>query len=359
MMRTRISLLLAVLLVLAGGQAGLRAQAKAEEAQGPDFKEVYDLIRAHLAGMSEGQLNQAAVSALVSGLAPRVSLVTNAAAASAPGETPLVVKSSVFDGDILYVRVGRVGDRLAQAISAACSKPGTTNKMKGVALDLRYAGGDDYAAAAAAADLFVKKEAPLLNWGGGMVRSKEKSDAIGLPVAVLVNRQTAGAAEALAAVLRETGAGLILGGKTAGQAMVAQEFPLKNGDRLRIATAPIQLGDGSALSGQGLKPDIAVEVSPEEERAYYVDAFKMTDRTNLQASAAASATGLGNGTNRLARRPRFNEAELVRERREGVSEADVTAMRGREPDQPMVQDPALARALDLLRGLALVRQPRS
>ena len=354
----RITLLLAVLLVLAGGQAGLRAQAKAEEAQGPDFKEVYDLIRAHLAGMSEGQLNQAAVSALVSGLAPRVSLVTNAAAASAAGETPLVVKSSVFDGDILYVRVGRVGDRLAQAISAACSKPGTTNKMKGVALDLRYAGGDDYAAAAAAADLFVKKEAPLLNWGGGMVRSKEKSDAIGLPVAVLVNRQTAGAAEALAAALRETGTGLILGGKTAGQAMVAQEFPLKNGDRLRIATAPIQLGDGSALSGQGLKPDIAVEVSPEEERAYYVDAFKMTDRTNLQASAAASATGLGNGTNRLARRPRFNEAELVRERREGVSEADVTAMRGREPDQPMVQDPALARALDLLRGLALVRQPR-
>jgi hypothetical protein len=37
----------------------------------------------------------------------------------------------------------------------------------------------------------------------------------------------------------------------------------------------------------------------------------------------------------------------------------VTAMRGREPDQPMVQDPTLARALDLLRGLALVRQPRS
>ena len=80
-----------------------------------------------------------------------------------------------------------------------------------------------------------------MNWGNGMVRSKEKSDAIALPVAVLVNRQTAGAAEALAAVLRETGAGLILGGKTAGQAMVAQEFPLKNGDRLahRDGAGPI------------------------------------------------------------------------------------------------------------------------
>jgi hypothetical protein len=159
--------------------------------------------------------------------------------------------------------------------------------------------------------------------------------------------------------MRETGAGLILGGKTAGQAMVAQEFPLKNGDRLRIATAPIQLGDGSALSEQGLKPDIAVEVSPEEERAYYVDAFKVTDKTNLLAGGGSSATSSGSGTNRVVRRPRFNEAELVRERREGVSEADFTALKGREPDQPMVQDPALARALDLLRGLALVRQPRS
>ena len=83
-MRIRINSLLAVLLVLAGGSAGLQAQAKAEDAPVPEFKEVYDLIRAHLAGMSEAQLNQAAVGALVSGLASRVSLVTNAAAGSAP-----------------------------------------------------------------------------------------------------------------------------------------------------------------------------------------------------------------------------------------------------------------------------------
>jgi len=359
MMLIRINSLLAALLVFAAGQPGLRAETKAEQAGGPEFKEVYDLIRGHLAGMSEGQLNQAAVGALVSGLAPKVSLVSQAAAPGTAGASPLVRKTSVFDGDILYVRLGRVGDGLAQAIAAAVSKPETTNKLKGVALDLRYAGGDDYAAAAAAVDLFVKKEQPLLNWGTGMVRSKAKTDAITLPVAVLVNRQTAGAAEALAAAMRETGAGLVLGGKTAGQAMVAQEFPLKNGDRLRIATAPVQLGDESALPEQGLKPDITVEVSADDERAYYADAFKGGERTNLQASAASSAAGSGTATNHVARRPRFNEAELVRERREGVSESDLAAMRDREPDKPMVRDPALARALDLLRGLALVRQGRS
>jgi len=50
MMRIRIHSLLAALLVLAGGQAGLRGEAKAEDVHAPDFKEVYDLIRAHLAG---------------------------------------------------------------------------------------------------------------------------------------------------------------------------------------------------------------------------------------------------------------------------------------------------------------------
>jgi hypothetical protein len=30
-----------------------------------------------------------------------------------------------------------------------------------------------------------------------------------------------------------------------------------------------------------------------------------------------------------------------------------------EPEQPMVQDPALARALDVLKGLAVVRQTHS
>src|SRR6185503_15236598 len=94
----------------------------------------------------------------------------------------------------------------------------STNSLTGLVLDLRYAGGFDYSAAAATADLFVNAARPLLNWGNGVVSSQEKTNAIQVPVAVLVNGRTAGAAEALAAALRETGSGLILGGKTAGQA---------------------------------------------------------------------------------------------------------------------------------------------
>ncbi len=358
-MRLGTKSIVAASLVLLAGLAGVaRADQKAEEVSPPDYKEVYDLVRAHLAGVTEDQLNDAAVRGLISTLAPRVALVTNGAAAKAASETPVVKGKSVFDGDLLYVRVGRVGPGLADAVKAAVTKPDKTNKLDGVVLDLRYADGTDYAAAAATADLFVRKDEPLLNWGNGMVRSKATSDDIKLPVAVLVNRETSRAAEALAAVLRETGTGLILGSRTAGEAMVTQEYPLKNGGQLRIATAPVQLGNGSTLSEQGLKPDIAVQVSPVAERVYYADAYASPQKTNLLMAAGSASTNAAAGTNQAMRRPRFNEAELVRERREGLSEADLAALRTRDSEEPTVQDPALARALDLLRGLALVRQSR-
>jgi C-terminal processing protease CtpA/Prc len=355
MMRQGIISLVAGLLVVFTGQPGLRAEAKAEA---PDFKEVYDSIREHLGGVTDAELNRAAVQALVNALAPKVSLVENGS--NPPANGPLVTKASLYDGNIAYLRIGRVNDGLTKAVADAIEKLGSTNKLKGVALDLRYTGGDDYAVAAATADLFVKKEQPLLDWGNGVARSRQKQEVIDLPVAVLVNRQTSGAAEALAAVLRETGAGLILGSNTAGQAMIAQEFPLKNGERLRIATTPIRLGDGTALSASGLKPDITVEVSPEDERAYYSDAFTEIPRSDFLASASLSLTNLPNGANRATRRARFNEAELVRERRDGLNlDADGSSRREAESERPVVHDPALARALDLLKGLAVVRQSRS
>jgi hypothetical protein len=319
----------------------------------PDFREVYSLIREHLTEVDETELNRAAVQGLLSALSSKVSLV--GPAESAPAQNGLLVsKSSLFEGLIGYIRVNRVAEGLAQAVLQAWQELGSTNKLNGVVIDLRYAGGPDYAAAADTADLFSRKEQPLLDWGHGMVRSKEKTDAISLPLGVLVNRQTAGAAEALAAILREIGAGLIVGSRTAGQAMIAQEYPLKDGERLRIATAPMVLGDGSSLSSQGIQPDIVVEMAPSDERAYYEDPFKELSRTGSLASTNAGTPGAVN----RARRPRFNEAELVRERRDGASTEPDLAGRG-ESEKPVVRDPPLARALDFLKGLSVIRQTRS
>ncbi len=72
--------------------------------------------------------------------------------------------------------------------------------------------------------------------------------------------------------------------------------------------------------------------------------------------AAAGAVG---ATNLPARSTRLNEAELVREHEEGLDRDDddeAPAAIRPEPAKPLVNDPVLARALDLLKGLALVRK---
>lgn len=326
----------------------------------PDFKEVYDLLRANLPGATDAELNQAAVQGLVAGLRGRAMLVANVSKPAPVMSAPLVSKSTILDGGVAYVRVARVADGLANAVSEAAQHLATSNKLKGVVLDLRFAEGDDYAAAAATADLFLAKTRRLLDWGNGMVESKAKKDALISPVAVLVNGETDGAAEALAAVLRKTGAGLVLGSRTAGRAAVMREFPLKNGERLRVAATAVKLADGSALSPDGLKPDIEVKVKAADEGIYFADAYANLGKTNRLASASGMLTNQADGTNPPARR-RVNEADLVRARREGRDAEPDTAAEDREPgpERAVLRDPVLARALDLLQGLALVRTTRA
>jgi C-terminal processing protease CtpA/Prc len=348
MRRFRNGLFLSALLVLA---TQLHSVAETTNSS-PDFQEVFDLIRQHAAGVSTDELNRAAVQGFLTALGSRASLGTNNAALNSTNK-PLA-EVTVFNDDIGYLRITQVEYGLAKAVGAAIESLKATNKLSGLVLDLRYARGAGYKAAVDTVDLFVSKNQPLLDWGGGgMVSSHEKADAITVPVAVLVNGQTAGAAEALAAMVREAGSGLILGSRTAGKAMMMQDFPLKNGEHLQIGVAPVKLGSGKTLSTEGIKPDIDVTVSEDAERAFYADSFLVVSNK----AAGNTATNQPSGTNQT--RVRFNEAELVREHKAGESPDDQVAKRAPEPQVPVVSDPALARALDLLKGLAVVRQSNS
>src|SRR5678815_4516432 len=204
MMRLGIVSLPSILLLGFVSSFPMRAE---QPGNAPDFREVYDLIHQHLTEVSDAELNRISVQALLSALSPKVSLTSSSSAAEAQKDTLFVSKTSLFDGQIAFVRVARVGEGLDKALRQAWQEIGATNKVNGLVIDLRYTGGTDYAAASSAADLFVKKEQALLDWGQGLTHSKEKSDSLATPLAVLVNHQTSAAAEALAAVLRETGVG--------------------------------------------------------------------------------------------------------------------------------------------------------
>ncbi len=331
---------------------------RAPAAEQVPFQELFDIIKANLAGVSETDLNRAAVTGIVKQLGSRVLLVGEEAQAAGTNATPMLT-SAVFDRFYGYVRISRVAPGLDREFTNAMQRLIATNKIKGIVIDLRFAGGQDYAAAVGVADQFFASEQPLIDWGEGWKKSTSKAEAIVKPVTLLVNRQTAGAAEALAGMLRLSDVGLLIGTNTAGQASKFKEFPLSNGQRVRVAVAPVKVAKEQELAAAGLKPDIQVDVNAEDELVWYEDAYRVLPRTGRLPGGTNEVSLLV--TNRPPRR-RLNEAELVRMRSEGVNpdaESTNAASRKGETPPPILNDPSLARAIDLLKGLAVVQQFRS
>ena len=327
--------------------------------QAPDPREVFELIRTNLPGMTDAQLQTAAVEGLIRQLQPRVWLV-NADATTTTESPALITQTTCYDGSVAYLRIGRVGTGLAAALQSAYDAQAKTNSPAGLILDLRFADGEDYGAAAAVADLFLTEEKLLLDWGKGSAHSTAKSEALHLPVVVLVNHDTAAAAEALAASLRDIGAALVIGTNTAGRAMIAEDFLLRNGQTLRIARTGVKLGGGAALTADGLRPDIAVAIAPAEERVLWMEPLKpLPSSTNLVSAPNASGTNTAAATTNRTRGERINEAALVRDRRKMPSFAASAKNTDATVPAPVVRDPALARALDVIKALALVRQWRT
>lgn len=352
-MRLRRSELILIALMLVGDETVLAA---AGEDAAP-FSEVFERVRSHLKTATPSELNRAAVEGFIKELkgAAIISRGTNTPGPS--GERTVIAKTAVVEGEFGYARVETIGTGLGGDLASAVSRLGSTNKLKGLVLDLRFASGATYEPISSFADEFIPTERNLFKIGDTTVRGGGKTGAWSLPLAVLINGETAGAAEVLAAVVRLGNTGVIIGGNSAGLARSYESFPLTTGDTLRLAAGGIELASGERLGSQGVQPDIAIMVSPEAEKQFLDDPYgeiPVLDQTRTGGNRG-SASPPGDG-----RRRRINEADLVRMQKEGVDpHVDPTLPAPPvETRKPSIKDPALARAVDLLKGLAITQTGR-
>jgi hypothetical protein len=278
-------------------------------------------------------------------------------AAQNPGE-PLARRARL-DGGLLYLRIGRVEPGLAPALRAALTEATSTNHsggpVSGLVLDLRFARGKSLAAAGEAVALFSDRTEAVLHWGDGSAAGSGAQRLWNLPMALLVNGRTEGAAEALAAALRHETGGALLGQATAGTHGVFREVGLKDGTRLQVPAGRIRLGDGSPLPGGPILPDIRIPVPESAERAFLENPTAALVAGGPPGSAAATGT---NGGGALQRR-RLTEADLVRATRPEPSEPTAEAPAPSQAPTPVrLADPVLARAADLVRGLTAFQKGR-
>ena len=293
------------------------------------FEEIYQVIRANLTGLDLDQFEKEAIRGLLRRTDGSAELVRKK-----NPEMSLTDASRIFDETYGYLRVRNVEAGLAAAIRVGFADLHPKGELTGLMLDLRFATGRDYAAAVLAANQFVNNDRTQLVVGERHLRTAQTSNIITGPITVLVNGETSGAAEALAAVLRRNEVGLIIGSTTAAKTKVFSEFELSSGSKLRVATGEVRFDDGQAVAENGLEPDIAVRVKPDEERIFFGDAY---------------ATPKGRKS-----RHRLNEAELVRDLKLRLNPDAKVGKIADVPSDREVFDPVLARALDLLKGLKTI-----
>ena len=129
-------------------------------------------------------------------------------------------------------------------------------------LDLRGAAQGEVSEGIAVADLFLDHGVITYLEGQKYPRqtfTAEPSKAVlKLPVVVLVNRATAGAAEVVASAILENGRGDVVGEKTYGVGSVQRVIPLDDGAALILSVAKYHTPGGKAIENHGVTPSVVV-----------------------------------------------------------------------------------------------------
>ncbi len=79
------------------------------------------------------------------------------------------------------------------------------------------------------------------------------------PMAVLINGDSASAAEILAGAIKDYNYGTLIGTTTFGKGIVQTIFPLEDGDAVKLTTAKYFTPNGNYIHGVGIEPDIELE----------------------------------------------------------------------------------------------------
>ena len=107
--------------------------------------------------------------------------------------------------------------------------------------------------------------------GKGEQEYASDGHSLDIPMAVLVNGESASASEVFTGAMKDYGRVTIVGTKTFGKGIVQNLIPLDNGTAIKMTTAHYYTPSGFDLHGKGIEPDVEVELKEELRNQITVD----------------------------------------------------------------------------------------
>jgi carboxyl-terminal processing protease len=272
------------------------------------------------------------------------------------------VRWELEDGAIGYIRISSFTEKTDSGLrdAVAALQKSADGKLTGIVLDLRNNPGGLLDQAISVSDDFLEKGEVVSTRGrdpDAAERWNAQSGDItdGKPVIVLINGGSASASEIVAGALQDHRRAILMGMRSFGKGSVQTILPLPNHGAIRLTTARYYTPSGRSIQGKGIEPDIIVEqakIEKVEEQTRHEGDLRgaLENKGGVDTTAGGQTqsegktgeqSGAQTGGQPATQKPEASAPAFVGSEKEEIARPDL--------------DFQLARALDLMRGLALVQ----
>jgi carboxyl-terminal processing protease len=184
------------------------------------------------------------------------------------------VRSHLEGDSIGYVRITSFNEQTDVGLENAMKnlKQQAGNKLAGIVLDLRNNPGGLLDQAVAVSDAFLDK-GEIVSTRGRRADDAQRYNAHpgditgGLPMVVLINSGSASASEIVAGALQDHHRAILMGTRSFGKGSVQTIIPLPGHGAMRLTTARYYTPSGRSIQAKGIEPDIIVEAAKIEHPA--------------------------------------------------------------------------------------------
>ena len=184
-----------------------------------------------------------------------------------------------------YIRISMFSGNCAEEFREAI-KDLTERRMTCLVIDLRNNPGGLLKDVVSIADTLLGECTIVTvrsNGGEEEVYTSNKK-GVSVPVAIIVNENSASASEILAAAVQDNEAGIIVGMPTFGKGIVQTTRRLEsNGAWLKLTTSAYYTPSGKSINGTGVTPDLEVDL-PEEMKSTPIDKLDQEQDAQLWAA---------------------------------------------------------------------------
>lgn len=185
---------------------------------------------------------------------------------------PAIAVDVIKDTSIGYLALSKFSSTVSEQVKIGLQKLESQN-ISSLIIDLRGNAGGFLSAAEGVSNTFIEKGKIIYS-----LKSKNAEKVVrdttgtykDYKIVVLIDENTASAAEVLAAALKDSYGATVVGKKSYGKGKVQQTVRLKNGSMAKYTSAKWYRPNGECIDGVGIIPDYEVDLIIEKDKNGYI-----------------------------------------------------------------------------------------